>query len=134
MHTLKKHGLRETTFRKLLLNNFEQAKHALNLEELRSKLPEDTDRITLYRTLQSFEQSGLIHSIPDTEGNKKYALCLDPCDTHGHNHSHAHFTCQKCQTTWCLDHWALPPLNDNRISAIATADLIVTGTCAQCAA
>lgn len=130
---LKKHGLRETSFRKVLLNSFESTQHAMSLEEIRNQLPDDTDRITLYRTLQAFETSGLIHSIPDAEGNKKYALCYDPCDTHGHHHSHAHFTCNQCNTTWCLDHWSLPPLHDKRIHTIGSADLILSGTCQNCA-
>lgn len=130
---LKSHGLRETAFRRLALQAFYNSQTALNLEDLRQVLPEDSDRITLYRTLQQFEKQGLIHSIADADGGLKYALCHASCDAHGHHDSHAHFTCEVCHNTWCLEHWQAPQIQDEQIARILSSDLIVKGICAICA-
>lgn len=100
---LEDHGLRRTHFRKDVLAIFvkHQGKAITNAiieEELG-----DYDRITLYRTLKSFEDNGLIHLALDTTGQSKYALCGDQCDNHRHVHEHAHFYCNKCGETRCMD-------------------------------
>lgn len=130
---LKAHGLRETPFRRLALQAFFSRSTALNLDDLRDFLPDGFDRITLYRTLQQFEKQGLIHSIPDSHGGLKYALCTDSCGVHGHHDSHAHFTCTQCDTTRCLDYWQAPQIVDKQIASIQRSDFSITGICAACA-
>ena len=79
---------------------------AISIKELLEFLKADIDKVTLYRTLHTFEDSGLIHRIFDDTGLEKYALCVGTCDDHhdhdAHNHSHIHFKCEKCQETDCI--------------------------------
>ena len=100
---LEDHGLRRTNFRKEVLSIFVKNKgKAITNADVESEL-NDFDRITLYRTLKSFENKGLIHLAIDTSGQTKYALCGDSCDVHQHTDGHAHFHCNKCGETQCMD-------------------------------
>ena len=100
---LEDHGLRRTNFRKEVLSVFVRNKgKAIANAELESAL-KDFDRITLYRTLKSFENKGLIHLAIDTSGQSKYALCGEFCDVHQHADAHAHFHCSVCGETKCMD-------------------------------
>ena len=100
---LEGHGLRKTAFRKEVLSIFllHEGK-ALNNAQLEDALG-DYDRITLYRTLKSFEDKGLVHLAVDSAGNALYALCSHHCDEESHEDSHAHFHCDRCGNTTCLD-------------------------------
>jgi Fur family ferric uptake transcriptional regulator len=131
---LKLHGLRETAFRRLLLQVFNQRTTALNLEDIRGALPPESDRITIYRTLQLFEKQGLIHSIADSNGHVKYALCPEDCNAEGHHDHHAHFTCVACESTWCITQFKAPEIVDAHIAKIMHTELLVHGKCVSCAA
>lgn len=68
------------------------------------------DRVTIYRTLQTFVDKGIIHIIPTSDNSIRYALCKDEC-TEGHHHDHhIHFVCNKCNNTCCLDDVATPDI------------------------
>ena len=130
---LKKHNLRKTAFRTEVLNLFLEKKgHAFAQSDIEEQLI-DPDRITLYRTLRSFEEKGLIHQAYDSSGVNKYALCNDNCNEHSHEDSHAHFHCQTCGITQCL-HESVSKLNlavPNGY-AVYTTDVVVTGICGNC--
>jgi len=69
-----------TAMRILVLEVLLQQSSALSLSDIEKNL-ETADRITIYRTLKTFEQNGLIHSIEDGTGTPKYALCMEDCST-----------------------------------------------------
>jgi len=102
-HIIKGHGLRLTDQRLALVTVFQEAEHALNYKELSGKLPSSFDRVTIYRNLKSFEEKGLVHAIPNADGELHYALCKhDHEEKHDHE-SHAHFKCTVCDKIECLD-------------------------------
>ncbi len=55
-------SVRITPMRQLVLEYFLQGKEIVGLRELELAFPR-ADRITIYRTLKTFEQKGIIHSI-----------------------------------------------------------------------
>jgi len=129
---IRKSELRVTPQRIQVLEVFEQFDHAIS-----SQLIEDTlsgiDRITLYRTLKSFEEKGLIHKVVDGTGISKFALCEDVCTDHGHHHDHhLHFHCKSCQTTTCLDHVTMPKIELPRTYQVEDINIIIQGTCQKC--
>jgi Fur family transcriptional regulator, ferric uptake regulator len=85
---------------------------ALSQHELEQRLGPGADRVTVYRTLKTFVQEGLLHAVPDEEFGLRYALCdTHACDTKGeHHHDHMHFKCTNCGDTLCLDDVKLPPM------------------------
>ncbi len=130
---LKEHHLRKTDFRKEVLEIFLAHKgRALSHADLEMAL-DSPDRITLYRTLRSFEEKGLIHQAIDGSGTNKYALCRDDCTAHIHLDRHAHFHCQKCGLTLCLFH----AMKDFRYQLpegmkASSAEVIIKGVCEDC--
>ena len=74
---------------------------AISLADLEHTF-EKADKVTLYRTLKTFEENKLIHSIDDSTGSVKYALCKETCQCHPGD-LHVHFLCTKCKHTYCLN-------------------------------
>jgi hypothetical protein len=66
------------------------------------------DRVTVYRTLQTFVEKGIIHQIPTTDNSILYALCRHNCEQGHHHDNHVHFICTNCDKTFCLDDVTVP--------------------------
>ncbi len=131
---LKAHNLRNTSIRKNVLELFIQSEgRALSNQDLEEQL-DNPDRITLYRTLKAFEDKGLIHLAVDRGGISKYALCSDDCDTHAHHDGHAHFHCQACGKTICLEGEIIIKAKPPTGYVVDQEKLVLEGTCADCAA
>jgi Fur family ferric uptake transcriptional regulator len=131
---LQSAGLRKTQMRKEVLQLFLSSPgQALSNRELEDVL-EDADRITLYRTLKTFEQSGVIHQAVDGSGITKYALCTDDCTTHAHHDHHAHFHCRQCERTICLEEVGSPRIKLPAGFEAEQIHLVVEGICDRCAA
>ncbi|HTE08621.1 MAG TPA: transcriptional repressor, partial [Flavitalea sp.] len=65
---LKKNQLSVTGSRKRILELFLVSEGALAHADIEKMTEEKFDRVTVYRTLQSFMEKGIIHTIP-TAGN-----------------------------------------------------------------
>src|SRR6218665_317643 len=100
---LKNFKLRSTPNRQEILDLFLQRNYALAQSDIEKEIHNELDRVTVYRTLKTFLDKGLIHKVLDDEGSLKYALCNDHCDTAGHHHDHVHFKCTQCGQTNCLE-------------------------------
>ncbi|AKD03032.1 transcriptional repressor [Pontibacter korlensis] len=108
---LSEYGLRKTGCRLEVLRQFMQNDFALSHAELEKLIGNSYDRVTIYRTLYSFEEKGLIHSINDVAGSVKFALCkADACSQHQHQDNHIHFNCTSCGQTFCLNEVNIPML------------------------
>ncbi|MBK9150390.1 MAG: transcriptional repressor [Saprospiraceae bacterium] len=128
---LKKHGMRITQFRLDVLNIISTAGSALSNQDIENKL-HDPDRITLYRTLKSFEDKGIIHRALDSTQTAKYALCAGECTEHKHHHHHVHFHCIACENTFCVDNVAVPSIELPSGYHVLDINIIVDGTCEKC--
>lgn len=132
LRLLEKHNLRRTNMRKQVLQLFLQAKSkALSNSDLEKALNKP-DRITLYRTLKTFEKRGLIHQAVDGSGTTKYALCSDTCTEHEHHDEHAHFHCNKCGDTICLDEKVKPQVKVPAGFEVTQTYLVLEGKCENC--
>jgi Fur family ferric uptake transcriptional regulator len=124
--------LRKTNIRKEVLQLFiEQKGKALSSREIEESL-DHPDRITLYRTLKTFEQSGVIHQAVDGSGTAKYALCSEDCDLHEHHDEHAHFHCLKCGKTVCLPGHFESQINLPEGYKVEHTHLVLEGECKEC--
>jgi len=128
---LKVKDINPTAMRLLVLEFLTRQNAAISLNDLeRGMAP--SDRITLYRTLKTFEEKGLVHSIEDGTGATKYALCEEDCDGENHHDLHVHFYCNTCRETFCLPNTKIPdislPINFFR----QEMNLIIKGICDQC--
>lgn len=129
---LKNHKLRITDCRIDVMNQFLNSKSALSQSDLEGEF-DQYDRVTLYRTLNSFLESGIIHKIPNNQGTATYGLCHDTCEPHNHHHNHIHFKCNNCGQIECFDDREVPMVSIPTGYQIESVNLIVDGTCANCA-
>lgn len=128
---LKEHKLRVTAGRIDILEFFHRQNRTLSFKDLEDEF-KDSDRVTLYRTLNAFTDKGVLHKIPDDSGFATYGLCHDSCDSEDHNHDHMHFKCNECGTIECLEQ-NIPTVKIPGYK-VTEANLILKGTCKTCAA
>ena len=100
---LKRNHLSVTGSREKILSLFLEQPGALAHGDIERKAGEKFDRVTVYRTLQTFVEKGIIHTIPTADNSIRYALCKDDCKEGHHHDHHVHFVCTQCHTTYCLD-------------------------------
>lgn len=129
---LKANGLSKTEIRKKILDLFLNSSTALSLQAIESAF-DKLDRITLYRTLKTFESKGIIHRAVDGTMHPKYAICEGKCDEYDHHDNHAHFHCTICEKTVCLEGVAIPSiLNLPKGYTVEETNLILSGKCEEC--
>lgn len=129
---LKKHKLRNTSCREEVLDFFLGKDFALSHADLESYLVQSFDRVTLYRTLKTFLEAGLIHKVLDDEGGVKYALCRNHCTDHQHQDNHIHFKCIACGNTSCLEMIEIPFISLPKGYKSSEMYLLVQGVCKEC--
>ncbi|UOG74635.1 transcriptional repressor [Hymenobacter tibetensis] len=129
---LTRHGLRQTVVRQAVLRVVADSPFALSGSEIEQLLAPNTDRITLYRTLKSFEESGLIHRVIDKSDIVRYAACSIECSAHEHFDNHVHFKCSNCQHIYCLNQVAIPSVNLPAKFEVKTRDYLLSGVCHEC--
>tara|TARA_R110002050_G_scaffold85091_1_gene181560 strand:+ start:25527 stop:25937 length:411 start_codon:yes stop_codon:yes gene_type:complete len=127
---LQSRNIKPTAMRLLILQVLTDQKTAISLPELENKL-EKADKATLYRTLKTFQDNKLIHSIDDGTGSVKYALCQETCECHPED-LHVHFLCTKCEKTFCLNDISIPNLNLPKDFYLESVNMVVKGVCSNC--
>jgi Fur family ferric uptake transcriptional regulator len=129
---LKQHQLSVTGSRKKILELFIRNDGALAHSDIEKKTGERFDRVTVYRTLQSFLEKGIIHTIPTSDNSVRYALCKDDCKEGHHHDNHVHFVCSECSNTICLEDVTVPEVKLPRGFQPSEVQMIITGICKNC--
>jgi Fur family ferric uptake transcriptional regulator len=131
---LRRNQLSVTEGRRRILEVFMESGIALSHHDIEEKTSERLDRVTVYRTLQTFLEKGIMHTIPTTDNAVLYALCKDTCGAGHHHDDHVHFICEVCGTTTCLDGLTIPFISLPDGYKVSQVNMIVNGKCKQCAA
>lgn len=129
---LKKNQLSVTGSRTKILELFQQSGGALAHADIEEKTNESFDRVTIYRTLQTFVEKGIIHTIPTSDNSVLYALCKNACSAGHHHDNHVHFICDHCGTAYCLENVTIPAVKLPEGFTKNRADVIVSGVCKNC--
>ena len=129
---LKKNQLSVTDSRKSILELFLSSHGALEHSDIEKQTGEKFDRVTVYRTLQSFMEKGIIHTIPTSDNSIRYALCKDDCSQGHHHDNHVHFLCTICARTSCLESVTVPDVKLPKGFKPIDSQMIVTGICGEC--
>lgn len=127
-----KYGLKKTSFRKELLIFFQSSTSSLTVKKIIKKFASSVDKVSIYRALNSFEKSGLIHKVPDKNNLLRYSLCSSECGPGKHSHDHAHLLCSICDETFCLDDFLLPNIKSHNGYVINNYKIILEGSCLSC--
>ena len=128
---LQKSNVRPTAMRilvyKFLLEN-EAAKTLTDIENYFDQ----SDRTTLYRTIKTFEDNGIVHQIDDGTGMAKYALCEEGCNCEIETDLHLHFHCTNCDQTICLTDHKIPQINLPNGFSAEDVNLVIKGVWDKC--
>ena len=127
---LKNRNIKPTAMRELVLKILFEQKSTISLPDLELKF-EKVDKVTLFRTLKTFEENKLVHCIDDGTGSVKYALCDETCQCIPED-LHVHFLCTSCKQTFCLKNIPVPDINLPANFFYESANLVVKGKCADC--
>ena len=122
-------GDRVTLARVAVLACLSEAKGALSHHDLEAALaPRPVDRVTLYRVLDWLVGQGLACRLAGSDRVSRYAAANRE---HG---AHAHFQCNGCGKTICLEEVSTPRLTLRVPRGYRTdaAEVIVRGACAEC--
>jgi Fur family ferric uptake transcriptional regulator len=129
---LKGFRLHTTSSRADILNLFLEHPYALSYSDIEREVANTYDRVTVYRTLKTFLDKGLVHKVLDDAGSLKYALCKEHCSSVGHHHEHVHFKCTQCGQTNCLEDVDIPHVRLPSGYMIRELNLLVQGVCEKC--
>ncbi len=123
-------NLSRTPCRVEILKTLLGAGSALSEAEIRNQLSYNFDRTTIYRTLRSFLDQDVIHSISLEGGDVRYAITRSK-ERHAEQF-HAHFYCDECSSVYCLSRPEfVPPVLPEGFAA-SSYDLLVNGRCKKC--
>lgn len=127
---LLREGLNKTPCRLDILRVLKNSDTALSDIEIKALLAFDYDRATIFRTLRTFLDTGLIHSIPVDSGDVRYAITMKELGSK--KNFHAHFHCINCQKVVCLQdiRFNEPKLPGQFKPTFFS--LVIDGYCGQC--
>ncbi len=123
-------NLSRTPCRVEILKVLSNSESALSEPEIREQLAYNYDRTTVYRTLRSFLNQDVIHSI-SIEG-KEVRYAINPGEDATHGHYHVHFSCNHCRNVYCISHetFEVPQIPKGYLPM--SYDLLIQGLCDKC--
>lgn len=126
---LRDKNTKPTSMRILVYDFLASQQVALSLSEIENYFY-PADRITLYRTLKTFEEKGIVHSIQENN-TSKYRLCSDDCSEQTHRDWHLHLYCKICKQTTCRTDISFKQPSDAAVQ-IDEVRLFAKGICENC--
>ena len=127
---LKIKKVKNTAVRKVVLRHLLSLEKAQSLKDIENALPY-TDRSSIFRTLKTFEENKVIHSIEDGSGMTKYAVCAEGCNCDPKD-LHYHFYCPNCDKPFCLFDVPIPNIQLPKNFKLQQANMVVKGLCDNC--
>lgn len=130
---LQTRNIQPTAIRLMVADYLIEHKAAVSLSDLEEHFSH-SDRTTLYRTLKTFQENGLVHQIHDESGSTKYAMCAEDCNCSYPDDMHAHFYCSSCNNTFCFPKLAIPQFDLPENFTPSHGNFVITGRCPSCPA
>ena len=127
---LRQRNIKPTAMRLLVAEKLLAQQYAISHKEL-AELFDRADSITLFRTLKTFLENKLIHTIDDGTGIVKYALCQSNCSCNPSD-QHTLFHCSQCKRTFCLIDAEIPSINIPQNFTLEGVNLVLKGRCDRC--
>lgn len=129
--TLQDSNVRPTAMRILIYKFMAEKEIAVALSDIENAFSK-AERTTLYRSIKTFEENGIVHQIDDGTNISKYALCEPGCNCELNHDLHLHFHCSNCDETICLTEQKIPNINLPSAYIAEDANLVVKGICEKC--
>lgn len=125
------HDIKPTANRLLVARALADSHRPLSLAELEERLL-TMDRSSIFRVLTLFRDQHLVHVIEGGGEGVHYELC----QSHDHENDddqHAHFHCERCHRTFCLENIAVPIVPLPEGYEVHTVNYLIKGICPACA-
>lgn len=119
--------MRITKARQAVLLAIDGTQFAMSHAEIEATLREPIDRVTLYRTLETFVEAEILSKHIDADRVSRFMPTVGV-----DHHRHAHFHCDDCGRIFCVG--ARPPRRPAvpKGFAVSEVDLKLRGQCADC--
>ena len=130
---LRSSGLRKTPVRVGVVEVLTKAARPMSVPQILGKL-KSVDSVTVYRTLGTFVEKGIVHRIRSEDRSWLYAIG----SAHKtHEHKHPHFVCEECGKVECLEQSVIPQdfvksLGVERDYSVSYPEVVLHGTCPSC--
>jgi Fur family ferric uptake transcriptional regulator len=131
---LRAAGLRRTPVRVAVLKVLASAARPLDVPTIVSKLPDQTEAVTVYRTLNTFKRKKIVHRVLGEDRSGRFAL--GRADQRP-AHQHPHFVCDDCGKVDCLSAVTIPNNFIRSLGVIAGyavsyPEVVLHGLCPKC--
>lgn len=127
---MRKHDIRPTANRILILRMLQREGRPLSLGELEDRLPL-IDKSNISRALTAFRSRHLVHVLESGDEVMRYELCLSHSED-ADDDMHVHFYCEQCHRTFCLSDLSVPAVEIPAGYQARTATYLVKGLCPEC--
>lgn len=133
---LHDHGILLTDTRTKVIEYILEKQTACSMKELQKALAmtarkeKPVNKTTFYRTIDLFEENGIVHRIDDGSGTAKYTISKHDSTE---EKWHLHFRCEVCNRTFCL-----PDRVPNELLSIRSnhhvkkVNMVLQGICEKC--
>lgn len=124
-------GVKLTTNRILVLKELLKASNPVNLADLEASLGFSMDKASIFRVLELFAEKDVVHVIEDGSRSLKYELCHSETK-HSISDQHAHFYCEHCKETYCLETARVPMIDIPDGFTPHSINYMIKGICPKC--
>lgn len=126
---LKEAGIRTTSVRRDVFAYLLHRGLPLSHQEILNRMG-NYNRVTLYRTLNTLTDAGLVHAVQGLDG--VWRFCAHDPEHRGCPGNHPHFLCLSCGRMICLSDQKLPYVEVPADIEVKGKQLLVYGRCASC--
>lgn len=127
---MARHGVKVTANRLMIARALHEARRPMSLGELEGQL-DTIDKSNIFRALQLFRESHLVHALDDTGDGVRYELCHSRHDDEDDD-LHVHFYCTRCHRTFCLEDIPVPQVSVPEGFRPQAQTHLVRGLCPAC--
>lgn len=125
-------SLRLTSVRVVILSHLLKMGCPVSHSDLwKKKRIRSFNRVTVYRTLLTLQERGIVHAVQGTDG--VWRFCAHGSEQDGCPGNHPHFVCNKCKRMICLLGQRMPFVEVPEGTAVKAKQLVVYGYCPECA-
>lgn len=119
--------LQKTECRKKVLKVLQSSETALSEDEILSKIDKKFNKTSVYRTLNTFSEKGIIHRIITDMNVAKYSLSKNNMPD-----NHIHFECKKCCSVYCFPEYGINNLKLPEGFEKEDSNILIVGICKKC--
>jgi Fur family ferric uptake transcriptional regulator len=124
-------GIKPTPNRILIMRELMNASHPVSLADMEKLLDFTIDKASIFRVLELFSETDIVHVIEDGSRSLKYELCRGGSH-HTISDQHVHFYCTKCKETYCFESVGIPLIDMPDGFKPESVNYVIKGVCPKC--